>query len=390
MPRALKCHSGRCAVLYLHSFDLPKDSDRARIERALEEAMDNDWRVFRAKLVAQEKLDNGGRASQRSQVTRLNHVRSNYQSFLNHQTNWHSMPQSMNNNNPSFPDFIRRMDPPKPSSDSSIFAGHTVGGPHFMPNPLPGRDWQPENRNELPIEDPFDCEPLTCHGQTDLPSLTPKTNIDKHRWAHEIPLIEPGSVLIACERLGGVFHQTVVLVTQHHEINGTFGVVINRPYQGNLMSICNHRSLTVDLSMKMTFRKSRVSYGGPVMPNEYSVLHSFGEVAGSRKLCCGVYLGGSQELMNQVRMGSMDPCQALFLKGHAAWEGGQLKMEIQQGTWYMAAVSPDLILRYAGAKLTPEDNPHDLWADILTCMGGFHADVARRYGGNGDSKRLMP
>ena len=34
-----------------------KNSDRAHIERNLEDMMDNDWRVFRAKLVAQEQAE---------------------------------------------------------------------------------------------------------------------------------------------------------------------------------------------------------------------------------------------------------------------------------------------------------------------------------------------
>ena len=34
-----------------------KNSDRARMERILEESMGDDWRLFRAKLVAQEKAE---------------------------------------------------------------------------------------------------------------------------------------------------------------------------------------------------------------------------------------------------------------------------------------------------------------------------------------------
>jgi hypothetical protein len=34
--------------------------------------------------------------------------------------------------------------------------------------------------------------------------------ISKHRWAHSINHIEPGCVLVANEKLGDVFHQTVV------------------------------------------------------------------------------------------------------------------------------------------------------------------------------------
>ena len=156
------------------------------------------------------------------------------------------------------------------------------------------------------------------------------------------------------------------------------------------MKVGSKPKAKVDLSLKMAFHNSRVAYGGPVLTDELSVLHSFGEVEGARKLCSGVYIGGSEELMMQVRLGSMDPRRALFVKGHAAWVPGQLNREIQKGVWYTAAVSSDLILRYAGVELTPDDNPNDLWTDILTCVGGKFEEIARRHGGTGDSRRVMP
>ena len=156
------------------------------------------------------------------------------------------------------------------------------------------------------------------------------------------------------------------------------------------MTVCSEFSAKVDLSQKMAFRESPVTFGGPVAGEEFAVLHSFGEVDGARKLCPGVYLGGSRELMNQVRRGTMDPKKALFAKGHVAWVPGQLMHEVQQGTWYLASASADFILRYAGAEITSDDNPNDLWADILTCMGGYLADIARRHGGKGDFRQVLP
>mmetsp|Transcript_8709 Transcript_8709/g.18849 ORF Transcript_8709/g.18849 Transcript_8709/m.18849 type:complete len:396 (-) Transcript_8709:317-1504(-) len=278
--------------------------------------------------------------------------------------------------------------PPEPSSETSIFAGDLVGGAHYIAKANQEKSFSSSSdaasKEGMPIfDDPFVSE-------AELPLLIPKTTIDKHRWAHEIPYIEPGAVLIANEKLGGVFHQTVVLIIEHYESTGTFGVVINRPMQGNLQKIGSEPTSKVDLSLKMAFKESSVTYGGPVLTEEFSVLHSFGEVEGARKLCPGVYIGGSEELMAQVRSGAMDPHHALFVKGHAAWVPGQLNREIGKGVWYTAAVSSDFILRYAGVELTPEDNPNDLWTDILQCMGGKYEEIARRHGGTGDSRRVLP
>jgi len=159
--------------------------------------------------------------------------------------------------------------------------------------------------------------------------------------------------------------------------------------QGNLLKIASEQETNLDLSLKLAFSNARVTYGGPVLTDEFSVLHSFGEVEGARKLCSGVFVGGSEELMQEVRINRFDPANALFVKGHAGWVPGQLSREIAKGVWYTAAVSSDFILRYAGAPVTADDNPNDLWSDILTCMGGKYADLAGMHGGRGDN-RLMP
>ena len=103
----------------------------------------------------------------------------------------------------------------------------------------------------------------------------------------------------------------------------------------------------------------------------------------------GVFIGGSEELMNEVRINRFDPHNALFIKGHAAWIPGQLDREIKKRVWYIASVSSDFLLRYAGAPTTKDDDTTDLWKDILTCMGGEYAEIARQHAGRGDL-RMMP
>jgi putative transcriptional regulator len=159
-----------------------------------------------------------------------------------------------------------------------------------------------------------------------------------------------------------------------------------RPMNGILnMVLKNHdQPTTLDLSLKLAFKASPVSYGGPVLQEEFSVLHGFGHVEGSKKLAPGVFIGGTEELMNEVRINRFDPKKALFIKGHAAWIPGQLDREIKKGVWYIGSVSSDLLLRYAGAPTTKEDDTKDLWKDILTCIGGEYAEIARKHAGRGD------
>lgn len=152
----------------------------------------------------------------------------------------------------------------------------------------------------------------------------------------------------------------------------------DRPMSGSLLKVAAETESKLDLSLKMAFNSATVSYGGPVLQEEYSILHGYGEVEGARKVTPGVFVGGSEALMNEVRKQNMQPKEALFVKGHAAWIPGQLSREISKGVWYLVSCSNDFILRYAGAPVNEEDNVSDLWADILSCMGGHFADIAHQ------------
>jgi hypothetical protein len=183
----------------LTSCFMSKNSDRAHIERNLEAMMNNDWRVFRADLVAQERAEKADPES-----SSASHSGAGGDGLQKQEGLSDMFAGAISN-------IFRNKSAGNINKRENIFAGDTVGGA------LPGDD-----DNTFLFEDPF-------VSAEELPLLLkPKVKINKHRWAHEISNVEPGCVLIANEKLGGVFHQTVVLIIEHHENSGSIGVVINR------------------------------------------------------------------------------------------------------------------------------------------------------------------
>lgn len=185
----------------LPSLEMSKNSDRAYIERSLEDAMNNDWRLFRAKLVAQEKAENDDKSSssQHPQTIVENEVARQGQLsdlFAGAISNiFKSSPRKGEGQQHAHAKNGHH-------SEEELFLGEGIG--NASPDPF-------ASVAELPLW--FESKTL---------------NVSKHRWAHEIPHLEPGCVLLANEKLSGVFHQTVVLIIEHHEQTGTFGVIINR------------------------------------------------------------------------------------------------------------------------------------------------------------------
>jgi len=344
----------KSSIIDRFSLGMAKNSDRARQERDLEDMMGDDWRVFRAKLITKEQEEAGSRITKRilKNVEERKHGRfaNLFAAFFSHsqQKSSHESTQEL----------------VKESIDINILNADTIGG------------------DGLKIDDPFatDEEKLAVNPR--------QVNFDKHRWAHPISHVETGCVLVANERLGGVFHRTVVLIIGHDEHTGSTGVCINRPMPGNLLKVGSETVSNLDLSLKMAFNTASVAYGGPVMQADYSILHGFGEVEGSKKIAPGIFVGGSQELMHCVRRNHFKPSDALFIKGHATWIPSQLSREVSAGVWDIASVSSDFILRYARTPKDVEDKDNGLWSDILMCMGGKYAEISRRCTGKGETKSM--
>jgi putative transcriptional regulator len=172
-------------------FSNGKDNHRARVEKNLEEMMGRDWREFRATLVAQEAAEE--RANKHDQ-----------------QVSKHTQHVTDAKKPEKFGNLFAAIFQNKENNDASIFDGKGIGGATS------------ESMIPASCEDPF-------VSKAELPVLLqPKVHVDKHRWAHAMPHIEPGCVLIANEKLGGVFHQTIVLIIDHNDITGSTGIVINR------------------------------------------------------------------------------------------------------------------------------------------------------------------
>lgn len=221
-----------------------KNSDRARTERILEESMGDDWRLFRAKLVAQEKAQQkeGDSNSNGNSNSNNNNRRS---SSYNHSAigrNNH-FPSATGEDRGASPQYSATHDELEKNGQLGDLFGAAISSIFKSKHHSSGRDAVKAGRHdathnlyrgdsigrgipdaEFVYQDPFvSADELPIHIKP-----KPYALVNKHRWAHPIEHIEPGCVLIANEKLGGVFHQTIVLIVDHHEKTGTTGVVINR------------------------------------------------------------------------------------------------------------------------------------------------------------------
>ncbi len=169
----------------------------------------------------------------------------------------------------------------------------------------------------------------------------------------ETPL-GPGLLLIAPPVLDDPnFVRSVVLVCIHDD-EGSFGLVLNEPTQGEITLGTTDEAPDVPIAS-----------GGPVEPQTAHVLHRVPTIEGAEEVVAGVYWGGSiGALADVLREGQATLADVRFFAGYAGWSAGQLADEVERGDW----------LRHpARAAHLFEVTPADLWSTVLREMGPPHS-----------------
>ena len=151
------------------------------------------------------------------------------------------------------------------------------------------------------------------------------------------------------------FTHTVVLLCEHSEEHGTYGLVLNRPV-----------STGQELLEEYPFLDGRLFQGGPVQKQVLQVLHPYGDtLSESHQVLPGVWLGGDlDQLQSGFASGLYDPDACRFFLGYSGWSRGQLASELELNAWVTVHGSADLVLHtkprqiWARAvRLSADDNP---------------------------------
>ena len=175
--------------------------------------------------------------------------------------------------------------------------------------------------------------------------------------------VSSGFLLVASpDLLDPNFRQTVVLIL-HHDDEGSYGLVLNRPLGkslGDVLPDVDPRSVDVP-----------VLQGGPVQTDMLQFVS--GREVGGRVVLPGVVVGVSlEECLESGVVG--DGLRAYA--GSSGWGAGQLERETSEGSWIV----------------TPGEQRHvfgipaeELWATVLREMGGEYGWMSLHGGDPGNN-----
>ena len=164
-----------------------------------------------------------------------------------------------------------------------------------------------------------------------------------------------GQLLLDGGKLAGSeFHHAVVLICRH-DLEGAFGLVLNRPSEQTVAE-----SLTATLPE--TAQELPLFLGGPVQPQALSCLIHEPAVGAltTTHVLPGLRLAHQLDELLEFEGKFVPFKQIKFFAGYAGWSAGQLDKEMQDAAWLTHPASIELVFH---------SQPAELWRLILRGKG---------------------
>jgi putative transcriptional regulator len=138
------------------------------------------------------------------------------------------------------------------------------------------------------------------------------------------------------------FMRTVVFLCEH-KTEGSFGFVLNRPYEQTLDEFIPE----LEGFMIPLF------YGGPVQPDTLHFLHNMPNlIPGGQKVVNGVYWGGDfQKVIELIQNRELELDKIKFFLGYSGWSEGQLADEITEKSWLTTLAKKGLVFHPDAAEV---------------------------------------
>lgn len=135
------------------------------------------------------------------------------------------------------------------------------------------------------------------------------------------------------------FERTVIYICEHH-VQGTVGLIINRPMQYPLSMVFEQMNIE-PTSDKQNERP--LLFGGPVQPERGFVIHRpTGGWRSSLSLRDDVTVTTSNDIIRAIAEDT-GPKDALVTLGYAGWTENQLEQEVMSNVWLVCPYKAELM-----------------------------------------------
>lgn len=155
------------------------------------------------------------------------------------------------------------------------------------------------------------------------------------------------------------FKRSVVLLCEHKDETGTFGLIVNRPLDITLG----------DVMPDLLYFDVPLYFGGPLDPNTLHYIHRHGnKLNDCIHIGHGIYWGGNfGQLKDLIADKEIERNDIRFFIGYSSWQEKQLAEELREGSWIVSEANIEHVFG---------DKPQHLWKNVLEGMGGLYREIA--------------
>src|SRR5580658_484418 len=146
---------------------------------------------------------------------------------------------------------------------------------------------------------------------------------------------------------GSFFHRSVVLICQHN-LEGAFGLIINRGSENKI-----GQALVANLPERV--KEQPLFVGGPVQRQALSYLHS-DDYLPDANVMPNLNLGHSIDALMDLSESFSATQKLKLFAGYAGWSPGQLDNEMSRHDWLVHPASIELVFH---------SEPEQLWRTIM-------------------------
>ena len=177
----------------------------------------------------------------------------------------------------------------------------------------------------------------------------------KQRFQIRSNSLEPkrGDILLSEPTMGDFyFGRSVVLLVDHSEVEGSFGIIVNKSLHMRLNEIAD---VFEDFD-------APVYLGGPVAENQIFFMHTLGDlIPDACRIMDGLYWGGDTDTLNTlISTGIANKDNLRFFLGYSGWDSGQLVNELERNAWLVGKANSHQLFN------TPTDL---MWKNFVGRMG---------------------
>lgn len=135
------------------------------------------------------------------------------------------------------------------------------------------------------------------------------------------------------------FKRSVIYVCEH-QVQGTVGLIINRPMQYPLGLVFDQLHIE---PIRVECNRLPLLFGGPIQPERGFVIHRpLGGWRSSLALQEGVTVTTSNDIIRAIAA-DQGPKDVLVALGYVGWSENQLNQEVMDNTWLVCPFKPEIL-----------------------------------------------